>query len=73
MLDVSRHFFNVDQLKRFIDLISDYKINYLHLGLTNDQGWRIEIKSRPKLTLLEEKHKLEVVKEVTTHKRITRI
>tara|TARA_X000000368_G_C23044578_1_gene718567 strand:- start:726 stop:2327 length:1602 start_codon:yes stop_codon:yes gene_type:complete len=52
MLDVSRHFFNVDQLKRFIDLVSDYKINYLHLGLTNDQGWRIEIKSRPKLTLI---------------------
>ena len=50
MLDVSRHFFSVEQLKRFIDLISDYKINYLHLGLTNDQGWRIEIKSRPKLT-----------------------
>ena len=52
MLDVSRHFFSVDQLKRFIDLVSDYKINYLHLGLTNDQGWRIEIKSRPKLTLI---------------------
>lgn len=52
MLDVSRHFFNVDQLKRFIDLVSYYKINYLHLGLTNDQGWRIEIKSRPKLTLI---------------------
>ena len=52
MLDVSRHFFSVDQVKRFIDLVSDYKINYLHLGLTNDQGWRIEIKSRPKLTLI---------------------
>ena len=52
MLDVSRHFFSVEQLKRFIDLVSDYKINYLHLGLTNDQGWRIEIKSRPKLTLI---------------------
>jgi len=52
MLDVSRHFFNVDQLKRFIDLVSDYKINHLHLGLTNDQGWRIEIKSRPQLTLI---------------------
>lgn len=50
MLDVSRHFFGVDDVKRFIDLISLYKLNYLHLHLSDDQGWRIEIKSWPNLT-----------------------
>ena len=50
MLDVSRHFFTVDEVKQFIDLLALYKFNVLHLGLSNDQGWRIEIKSRPKLT-----------------------
>jgi hexosaminidase len=50
MLDVARHFFSVDDVKRYIDLISHYKINRLHLHLTDDQGWRIEIKSWPKLT-----------------------
>ncbi len=50
MLDVARHFFNVDEVKHVIDLISAYKINKLHLHLTDDQGWRIEIKSWPKLT-----------------------
>lgn len=50
MLDVARHFFAVDDVKRYIDLISTYKMNILHLHLTDDQGWRIEIKSRPALT-----------------------
>lgn len=50
MLDVSRHFFGVDDVKRFIDLIAAYKMNILHLHLTDDQGWRIEIKSWPNLT-----------------------
>jgi len=50
MLDVARHFFSVDDVKHYIDLISHYKINILHLHLTDDQGWRIEIKSWPKLT-----------------------
>lgn len=50
MLDVSRHFFTVDQVKRFIDDMVKYKFNLLHLHLTDDQGWRIEIKSLPKLT-----------------------
>ena len=49
MLDVARHFFSVDDLKRYIDLISHYKINRLHLHLSDDQGWRIEIKSWPRL------------------------
>ncbi len=50
MLDVSRHFFGVEDVKRVIDLAANYKINVLHLHLTDDQGWRIEIKSWPKLT-----------------------
>jgi hexosaminidase len=50
MLDVSRHFFSVADVKRYIDLIALYKMNRLHLHLSDDQGWRIEIKSWPKLT-----------------------
>ena len=50
MLDVGRHFFSVDEVKQFIDFLAMYKMNALHIGLTNDQGWRIEIKSWPKLT-----------------------
>jgi len=50
MLDVSRHFFGVEDVKRYIDLISHYKLNRLHLHLSDDQGWRIEIKSWPRLT-----------------------
>ncbi|RLD68388.1 MAG: beta-N-acetylhexosaminidase [Bacteroidetes bacterium] len=50
MLDVSRHFFGVDDVKRYIDLLTYYKINVLHLHLSDDQGWRIEIKSWPNLT-----------------------
>ena len=49
MLDVGRHFFGVDDVKHYIDLMSYYKLNFFHLGLTNDQGWRIEIKSWPNL------------------------
>jgi len=49
MLDVARHFFGVEDVKRYIDLISAYKMNVLHLHLSDDQGWRIEIKSWPKL------------------------
>jgi len=51
MLDVARHFFSVSDVKRYIDLISMYKMNVLHLHLADDQGWRIEIKSWPNLTL----------------------
>ena len=50
MLDVARHFFSVETVKRYIDLLSSYKINFLHFHLSDDQGWRIEIKSWPKLT-----------------------
>jgi hexosaminidase len=50
MLDVSRHFFTVDEVKQFIDMLALYKFNIFHIHLTDDQGWRIEIKSRPSLT-----------------------
>ncbi len=50
MLDVSRHFFKVEDVKRYIDLLAVYKLNALHLHLSDDQGWRIEIKSWPNLT-----------------------
>jgi hexosaminidase len=50
MLDVARHFFGVDDVKNFIDQLAYYKMNVLHLHLSDDQGWRIEIKSWPNLT-----------------------
>ena len=49
MLDVARHFFGVDDVKRYIDLISHYKMNRLHLHLSDDQGWRIAIDAWPRL------------------------
>ena len=49
-LDVSRHFFGVDFVKKYIDLIAMHKMNTFHWHLTDDQGWRIEIKKYPKLT-----------------------
>jgi len=49
-LDVARHFFDKQFVKRYIDYISAYKINVFHLYLTDDQGWRIEIKRYPRLT-----------------------
>ncbi|AEE53806.1 beta-N-acetylhexosaminidase [Haliscomenobacter hydrossis] len=49
MFDVARHFFSVEDTKRYIDLIAAYKMNVMHLHLSDDQGWRIEIKSWPKL------------------------
>ncbi|MFC0263239.1 beta-N-acetylhexosaminidase [Fontibacter flavus] len=52
MLDVARHFFSVEDVKHLIDQIAEYKINHLHLHLSDDQGWRIEIKSWPLLTTI---------------------
>jgi hexosaminidase len=49
-LDVSRHFFDVKTVKEFIDQLAYHKLNYFHWHLTDDQGWRIEIKKHPKLT-----------------------
>ena len=49
-LDVGRHFFPVEFIKRYIDLMAMYKMNRFHWHLTEDQGWRIEIKKYPRLT-----------------------
>lgn len=49
MLDVARHFFTVEEVKRFVDQLALYKINTLHLHLTDDQGWRIAVDSWPRL------------------------
>ncbi len=51
MLDVARHFFTVREVKQVVDILALYKLNTLHLHLSDDQGWRIEIKSRPQLAL----------------------
>jgi hexosaminidase len=51
MLDVARHFFDVDDVKRYMDLMALHKLNTLHLHLSDDQGWRIEIKSWPNLAI----------------------
>lgn len=50
MLDVGRHFFTVDFVKKYIDYLALHKMNYFHWHLTEDQGWRIEIKKYPLLT-----------------------
>ena len=50
MFDVSRHFFTKDEVKQYIDQMVRYKFNILHMHLTDDEGWRIEIKSLPRLT-----------------------
>lgn len=52
MLDVARHFFGVEDVKRYLDLLALHKMNRLHLHLSDDQGWRIEIKSWPNLTAM---------------------
>ncbi len=49
-LDVSRHFFDVEFVKQYIDILSFYRLNYFHMHLTDDQGWRIEISKYPELT-----------------------
>lgn len=48
-LDVSRHFFTVEEVKKYLDFMAFYKYNYFHWHLTDDQGWRIEIKQFPRL------------------------
>ncbi|WP_233260779.1 beta-N-acetylhexosaminidase [Pedobacter sp. HMWF019] len=50
MFDVARHFFTKNEVKQYIDAMSKYKYNILHLHLTDDEGWRLEIKGLPKLT-----------------------
>src|SRR5712671_1514082 len=53
LLDVGRHFFSVTYLKKLLDLAAQYKINRFHWHLTDDEGWRIEIKKYPRLTGLQ--------------------
>lgn len=50
MLDCSRHFYSLEYLKKQVDMLAHYKMNRLHLHLTDDQGWRLEIKRYPELT-----------------------
>lgn len=50
MLDVARHFFTVDEVKKLLDMLALHKINRFHWHLTDDQGWRVEINKYPKLT-----------------------
>lgn len=61
MLDVCRHFFSVEFVKRYIDLMAAYKLNTFHWHLTDDQGWRIEIKKYPKLTSVGSTRKESVI------------
>lgn len=60
-LDVSRHFFPVDSVKRFIDMLALHNMNRFHWHLTDDQGWRIEIKKYPELTQIGSKRKETVI------------
>ncbi|WP_228434544.1 glycoside hydrolase family 20 protein [Chryseobacterium indologenes] len=60
-LDVCRHFFTVDEVKQYIDYLAMYKLNTFHWHLTDDQGWRIEIKKYPKLTQVGSKRKESMI------------
>ena len=60
-LDVSRHFFPVDSIKRFIDMLALHNMNRFHWHLTDDQGWRIEIKKYPELTQIGAQRKETVI------------
>ncbi len=62
-LDVGRHFFPVDFIKKYIDLIVLHKMNTFHWHLTEDQGWRIEIKKYPKLTEVGSKRKETILEK----------
>lgn len=60
-LDVVRHFFTVDEVKKYLNYLAMYKINTFHWHLTDDQGWRIEIKKYPKLTEIGSKRKESMI------------
>lgn len=75
MLDVSRHFYPLEYLKQQIELLAYYKMNRLHLHLTDDEGWRIEIKSLPELTQKSayrdfDRHDSAVIRRTAQDKRI---
>lgn len=61
MLDVGRHFFSVAFVKKYIDYLALHKLNYFHWHLTEDQGWRIEIKKYPKLTEIGSKRNGSII------------
>lgn len=61
MLDVSRHFFSIDEVKCYIDMLALHNINRLHWHISDDQGWRIEIKKYPKLTEIASQRKETVI------------
>jgi hexosaminidase len=62
-LDVSRHFFDINYIKKYIDLLAKHKMNIFHWHLVDDQGWRIEIKQYPKLTEIGSHRKATVIKK----------
>lgn len=61
MLDVARHFFTVAEVKRFIDIAAIHKMNVFHWHLTDDQGWRVEIKKYPNLVKVGSKRKETII------------
>lgn len=61
MLDISRHFFPADSVKKYLDILALHNINTFHWHLTDDQGWRIEIKKYPKLTEIGSKRSETVI------------
>ncbi len=65
-LDVSRHFMPIEFVKKYIDLMAQYKFNQFHWHLTDDQGWRIEIKKYPKLTEIGSKRKESLLGRYST-------
>ncbi|MBM3186943.1 MAG: family 20 glycosylhydrolase, partial [Bacteroidetes bacterium] len=68
-LDVARHFFTVEEVKRYIDLMAIYKFSNFHWHLTDDQGWRIEIKKYPKLNEIGAWRDSTVENHYSTHPR----
>lgn len=64
-LDVARHFFTVEQVKRYIDLLAFHKLNVFHFHLTDDQGWRIEIKRYPRLQTVASKRRATIIGHYT--------
>ena len=65
--DVSRHFYDVEQVKRYLDIMELHKLNTLHWHLTDDQGWRIEIKKYPELTTIGANRKGTCIKKEWTN------
>jgi hexosaminidase len=67
MLDPARHFLTVDEVKRYLDLIAMYKLNLLHLHLTDDQGWRIAIDRWPRLASADGHYSKQDYQEIVTY------